>query len=672
MLGFVHLQAHFNYTKITALKMNKLRHQISSPIPYFIYFILGFYITGLFVFGLLRFALLLYTADESIQLLSAVTLKSLLIGIQFDTVILAYVFALPLLLLFIQSLFSVQKKYITRAITVLLSIVFPLLVFISIADIPYFKFFKNRFSDASLQWMGSIEVVLKMIVGNSTNFILLIVALLATFFTGFFIYKYCKRKLINYNWNSDYATYSKTTYFLSFLLIGCCCFLGMRGTITHPIRQGDAFYCNVPFLNQIGLNPAFTLMKSYTSRVRLMDNEQAIKNTQKLLKINTPISIISPIARQEVAGNVNMNKHNVVLVIMESMSANYMGVFGNTNHLTPTLDSLSKKSCFFKNAYSAGIHTNNGVFSSLFSFPALKRIRPMSTVPVNTYSGLPYTLKQNGYKNLFFSTHNESFDNIGNFIPNNFFDELYTAEDYPHDKIIGPFGVPDDYLFSFAADKLNKQGAAKPFFATILTTSNHDPYVLPIYFKSSIKQKDLKAVAYADWSINKFLNEVKTSTWFANTIFVFVADHGLTVGYNPYDLVLSYNHIPIIVYAPELLGAPKVQDTFMGQIDLFPTIMGLLNVSYINNTLGVNVLTQQRDCMYFSADDKIGCINNEWLYIYRFGGNEGLYHYKTGNTTDFSHTQKEVFEKLKKQALSQIQTAEWIITNNKTSLLQKN
>lgn len=649
--------------------MPKTIKSLLPKIPFFISFLLQLYAAGLAIFLMLRLVLLLYTADERLKLFNPITLKSFLIGFQFDSVILAYVLALPLILLYVQSLLLIQNKYITKFVTLFISIVIPLLIFIDFADIPYFKFFKNRISETSLQWLGNIDIVFKMIIGNTINLIFLIVALITTFFTSYLLFKFCSNKLVKRNWISDYPASNKLYCSISFLFFGFFCFFGIRGTITHPIRQGDAFYCNDLFLNQIGLNPTFTLLKSLVTKVKLMDNKLAIKNTQQLLQINSPINSISPIAR-EVRCNIQMSKHNVVLVIMESMSANYMGIFGNKNNLTPTLDSLSKVSWFFKNGYSAGIHTNNGVFSSLYSFPALKRIRPMSTIPVNTYSGLPYTLKQNGYTNLFFSTHNESFDNIGGFIPNNFFDEVYTAEDYPEDKIIGPYGVPDDYLFSFAAEKLSKFDTTQPFFVTILTASNHDPYILPDYFISTINKKDLKAVAYADWSINKFLNESKKSKWFDNTIFVFVADHGLIVGDNTYDLPLSYHHIPIIMYAPKILLEPKEYDNFIGQIDLFPTIMGILNVSYTNNTLGVNVLDQKRDCIYFSADDKIGCIDNEWLYIYRFGSNEGLYQYKTGSVQDFSTIKKNKFEMLKKYAFSQTQVAEWIISNNKTSLIK--
>ncbi|MBX9850964.1 MAG: LTA synthase family protein, partial [Cytophagaceae bacterium] len=306
-----------------------------------------------------------------------------------------------------------------------------------------------------------------------------------------------------------------------------------------------------------------------------------------------------------------------------------------------------------------------------FSFPALKRIRPMSMVPARTYSGFPYTLKQHGYTNLFFSPHSGIFDNMNIFLPDNFIDRLYTSDEYPQDKILGPFGVPDDYMFTYALNEINKLDSSKNFFATILTASNHSPYTLPAYYKSAFEDASKSGVSYADWSIKQFLNQVKHQKWFGNTIFIFVADHGLVVGENAYDLALSYNHIPIIIYAPEILGAPKMIDNMAGQIDIFPTVMEILNASYINNTLGVDAINYKRDYIYFSADSKMGCINDEWLFVYRYSGGESLYKYKTGSTEDYAEKNPEVLSKLKDYAFSQTQVAQWMFVNNKTSVPKK-
>lgn len=648
--------------------MRKVSKILPQKTPFFIPFILTIYFNSILLFGILRLVLIKYSSYEGIHLLDLTTLEAFLIGIQFDSVILAYILTIPLILLFLQSIFHIQKKAIVRFVTYYLTVTIPLLFFITIADIPYFRFFNNRISEASLQWLNSPDIVFEMIYSNPETLIFLCLALAMVIATSIIVYKYCSKSLLQINWESIHAKSNKLAASIFFVFGAALCFLGMRGTIKHPIRQDDAFYCSNPCLNQVGLNPCFTLMKSYLTKVSLMNPSLAIKNTQEILKINTPVSAVSPIAR-EVKSEKEAKNYNVVLILMESMSADYMTTFGNQNQLTPTLDSLSKVSWFFKNAFSSGIHTNNGIFSTLYSFPSLKRIRPMGAIPFNTYSGLPFTLKKQGYKNLFFSTHGKEFDNLAAFLPSNFIDELYTQENYPPEKVIGPFGVPDGFLFDFALSKIDQIDSNQPFFATILTVSNHPPYKIPAEYNSKHQTLEFTAVSYADWCIHNFLTKAKKTAWFDNTIFVIVADHGKNITQSPYDLALSYNHIPLIFYAPKILSDYKTFDNYIGQIDIFPTLMGIMNISYTNNTLGINALEEKRECIYFSADDKLGCINDNWLYIYRYGGKDGLYDYKTGNTQNLSNTYKTEFELLKKHALSQTQAADWIISNEKTSLV---
>lgn len=637
-------------------------------LPVFVGVLAKVYLSAVVVLSFFRLVLFLYAAPDSLKLFDGTTLIAFRIGLQFDSVILAYILALPLVLLFVQSQLANRSKVIPYFVILLLTLLLPVLILLVIADIPYFTFFNNRITESAFQWMSSPKIVFGMIAGNIQNLIFLIVAILAFSIGAWKVNKSLKHKLFNADWEAGKGLIQRLVSVVSFLLMGALCFFGLRGRMDAPIRTGDAFYCTDPFLNQLGLNPGFTLMKSLAEKVNLMDEQEAIRNTREYLAITENLSE-SPIARMVKADSA-AKRYNVVLVLMESMSADYMGTFGNKKGLTPNLDSLAKQSMFFNNAYSSGIHTSNGIFASLYSFPALKRIRPMSAVPARTFSGIPYTLKQQGYHNLFFSTHGFSFDNLGTFIPHNFFDELYTAENYPQDKLIGPFGVPDDYLFKFSLNKLRETaGKGKPFFATLLTTSNHDPYILPDYYKSDLTDNAERAVSYADWSIGQFLEGVKKEAWFSNTIFVFVADHGLKVGESPYDLVRSYNHIPIMFYAPGILGEPKTMENFIGQVDIYPTLMSLLNVSYVNSTLGVDALKSPRDKMFFSADSKIGCINKDWMYVYRFGGDESLYDYKSNDATDHAKKRPQDVAELKKYCLSNIQTAEWIISHDKTSLV---
>jgi phosphoglycerol transferase MdoB-like AlkP superfamily enzyme len=300
----------------------------------------------------------------------------------------------------------------------------------------------------------------------------------------------------------------------------------------------------------------------------------------------------------------------------------------------------------------------------LYSFPALKRVRPMGAIPLKKYSGLPYALKKHGYTNRFYSTASKSFDNLDHFIFFNHFDHLTGAENYPEDKIIGPYGVPDDYMFDEAIKNIDSINGGKLLFTTLLTTSNHDPYILPEYYHCKLDDKIKCGVAYADWAIGQFISKASQKSWYKNTVFVFVADHGRIVNGSPYEMDISFNHILIMIHGPNHIITKGSNHDFINQIDIFPTLMHLLKLDYTNNTMGTNIFETKRKYAYFSADDKIGCIDHDWLYIYRYNGNESLHRLKSGSSKDYSKTEKAVTISMRKYALSQTQMAENLIAKN--------
>lgn len=460
--------------------------------------------------------------------------------------------------------------------------------------------------------------------------------------------------------------------FISLLAAGFI-FLGVRGRIDEksPIRVGTAYFCNNAFLNQLGLNPNFTLIRSLIDAmdeenkvVNLMDENIAVNNVQQYFQIQN-ILPGSPIERIENDTVTNKKKYNVVFVIMESMSAAKMQRHGNTKNLTPFLDSLSNKGYYFENNYTAGIHTFNGIFSTLFSYPALFRQHPMKESGMFKYNGMASTLKKHHYSTIYFTTHDGQFDNVEGFLKGNDYDQVIAKDDYPLGKAKTTLGVPDDYMFEFSIPMLNELNSQeKPFFAAFMTTSDHRPFYIPEYFTpKNLEEKD-KIVEYADYSLHKFINMASQQPWFKNTIFVFVADHGSPVS-SKYDLSLDYNHSPLLFYAPEIIKEHKTFSQMSGQIDVFPSTMGLLGLTFKNNTLGINLFNQKRPYIYFNADDKYGVIDTSWLLIVRNDKFKGLYKYKNSDVTNYANEHKSIVNKMQSYAESNLQTFQYLLKHKK-------
>jgi len=684
-------------------------------IPKHIRFLFAVYLWGLLFFTLFRVAIFCtqikayqQLPDERISLIA----KSFFMGWRFDTCISAYLLSLPLVVMSVMAFlkfgrynkrevhplapskggdFLLSKKlssttsppsegaqrvgntpkYLTKTSTVatwFLSVMYVFAFAICVVDIPYYDFFQDRLNSAAFNWIDTPDFVIGMILEEPIHFLYIGGFCIACFL---FIKKIfsLKKRLLYDDWRISIR-------YLPFILVVMgLTFLGIRGRIDEksPIRVGTAAFSPYALPNDIGLNPVFTLMRSLLDdqktenrAIQFMDNQEAIQLTRKYLNVPDSTDFDSPIARPFEPEGESIDA-NIVVVLMESMSAAKMGIYGNPYDLTPSLDSLAREGLFFKNCYTAGIHTYNGLYSTLYGFPALMKQHSLDIVNVPQYAGIPNTLRAQGYRTAHFMTHDDQFDNVGGFFQANGYERVFSENDYPQKEVKSTLGVPDHIMFEYAVPILNDYANEGNFFASFMTTSDHIPYIIPddIPFKPKQSAKELAIIEYTDWSIRHFIELCKKEAWFDRTIFIFLADHGRPAN-DIYDMPLSYHHSPLIFYSPGLLIPSNVNTNFALQQDVFPTIMSILNRPFINNTLGINLLKEKRSYAYFSADTKYGCLSDNYFLVVRDDGNESLYDYKNRNTHNFLIEKKATAAEMKRYTEAMLQTTQWMILNGKT------
>ncbi|MEZ5529635.1 MAG: LTA synthase family protein [Porticoccaceae bacterium] len=288
----------------------------------------------------------------------------------------------------------------------------------------------------------------------------------------------------------------------------------------------------------------------------------------------------------------NARKLNVVLVTVESLSAKYLGSFGHPDNLTPNLDRLRGESLFFNRSYATGTRTTRGLEAITLSVPPtpgrsiVKRIGAESG-----YASLGQQLNAQGYDSVFLYGGRGYFDNMTAFFQGNGY-RVLDQEDIPSAEIHfeNAWGVADEDLYRQAIRVANADHqAGKPFFLQLMTTSNHRPYTYPegrIDISSGTGREG--AVKYTDYAIGQFLAEARQQDWFDHTLFVFVADH--TAGSaGKEDLPVENYHIPMFIYAPAII-APREVSELASQIDLAPTLLGLLNMDYVSTFFGKDLL----------------------------------------------------------------------------------
>jgi len=604
--------------------------------------------------------------------------KALVMGFRFDTVISCYILGLPVVLIGLVFLAGSVRKWLLDILYCYIGVFFIVSFFVCSVDVPFFNYFFSRLNDTIFNWSGS-SFGFKMVVQEPRFYVFFFVfAIISACYVYFLKKIWRKHRLVADERFTPLPGKQLVRFVPVVLLIWGMTFLGIRGRTAEktPILAGTAFFSNNPFINQLGLNPVFSLMRSTLDDLqpenkhfhKLADND-ALQTTASILHADPGLKGVSPIARWE-RSDAPLKGRNVVLVIMESMSAAKMGRFGNQDGMTPFLDSLASQCWSFDNIYSAGIHTYNGIYTSLFAHPAIMHRHTMDHVNVPKMAGFSNTLRKANYQTVFFTTHDELFDNMSGFLSANDFQHIIGQKDYPASEVKSTLGVPDEFMFRFSINELNKlSGQGHPFFAAYMTGSDHDPIVVPAEtgFKRRHTDDEKAVVAYADWSLKRFMEYASKQSWYNNSVFVFVADHGDLIGKNAYDIAFSYHHIPFLIFAP---GFTKPQPfSALGlQSDVFPTVAGLLLPSLVNNTFGINLLQEKRPCIVFSADDKLACMNDSLLYVYRENAPASLYKYKKSDLFDYSRQLNNVSSEMKHMAFSWLQTSEWLLSHDRASV----
>jgi phosphoglycerol transferase MdoB-like AlkP superfamily enzyme len=208
----------------------------------------------------------------------------------------------------------------------------------------------------------------------------------------------------------------------------------------------------------------------------------------------------------------------------------------------------------------------------------------------------------------------------------------------------------------------------KPFLAVMLTLTAHKGGDIHEAdgFKATANNPQARLYQYSDWALKRFIGGASKQKWFSNTVFAFIADHGQNFD-AAYDMPLSYHHSPFIIYAPSFLK-PSKSDKLGLQLDVFPTIMGVLKLPYVNNTLGIDLLKENRQFAFFSADDKLGIINHDYFLIIRNDGSESLFNYKNRDLKNYIYDRKSLVDSMKTYTFSMLQSVSWLIENRKTGL----
>jgi phosphoglycerol transferase MdoB-like AlkP superfamily enzyme len=342
--------------------------------------------------------------------------------------------------------------------------------------------------------------------------------------------------------------------------------------------------------------------------------------------------------RNHAARADGLGQLNVVVVSSESFGAEFSKLHGSDKDWTPNFDDYARQGLWFANTYASGTRTVRGLEAITASFPPIPTVsilrRPGNT-GIATWGSVMQRL---GYHTSFLYGGYGYFDNMSAFYEGNGF-QVIDRSDIQNVRFENIWGVSDEDLFDRAIEHFGQEFAAgKPFFSIVMTTSNHKPFT----FRPGLESEGIKAegggrqagVRYADYALGYFLREAAKQPWFDNTLFVVVADHGARV-YGKAAIPLETYEIPLMIYAPKHL-APRQVDTLMTQIDIAPTVLGLLGLPYEAPFFGIDVLNRpagQPRIALFSHNHDVAILRDEDLVVMSLGKTSQAYHYDRAQGT---------------------------------------
>ncbi len=594
-------------------------------------------IIGIFVsISFLNRTILLFADFDQVDLGVFSLIKLYTVGLFYDLVASLY-YSIPLVIyitLIPNRLFNAKiHKLLFLAIFFIATY---LLIFNAVSEWFFWEEFGKRFNFIAVDYLVYTHEVIHNILESYPIPLLLSSILIINIILFVLIVK--KTSLISRTFNSNNTFLERSKTAMVFLLLPILFFNVLD-------KQNLSNISNNQFNNELAKNGLYSLFSAFRNNTLDYDKFYKTKETQVVMSHLDTLEGFDDTHLKKVKNEGQKeSNYNVMLIMIESMSAEYIGVFGDKRHLTPHLDALIQKSLFFDNLYATGTRTVRGMEAVTLSVPPTPGSSIVKRPDNHSMFSSGFVSKQKGYENKFIYAGHGYFDNMNDFFSNNGFD-VVDRTDFEEEEIsfANVWGVCDGDLFGKAIQESDKSYTQnKPFFNFIMTTSNHRPYTYPegkIDIPSHTGREG--GVKYTDYAIHDFLEKAQEKPWFKDTIFVIIADHnGGSAGKT--ELPLWRYKIPLIVYAPHIIK-PKVIHKLSSQIDTMPTLFSLMNWEYESPFYGNNILDPNfKERAFIGTYQKLGLVENNNLLVLEPNKTIEQYHITTQSLRDTQYKRENI------------------------------
>lgn len=531
-------------------------------------------------------------------------------GLQFDGVTIAFANITYLVIYFLPLEFILKNAYpfVKKYIFILLNIPF---IVLNCIDLAYYSFSGKRITADFVSTTKDITNQIGSYIIDYWWIVILLSVLI------YFLFKIEKNTT-----NKKIEALKPLNKILNFLIWLPFLFLMARGSFGYkPLHIFDAndyvATKNVPVL----LNSGFTFLKTLENKPL---EELNYFTESELTKIYSPFHKPS---------NKEQNKKNVVVIILESFSKEYVGFLNNGKGYTPFLDSLAKQSLIFTNCYANGKRSNEGVPAIIAGIPHLMDVNfIVSNYGSNSFNGLGAYLKEINYNTSFFHGGVNGTMNFDSFAKLSGFDSYYGKNEYQGkaDDYDGNWGIYDEAYFNFFCNKLNT--FKKPFASVFFSLSSHHPYKIPEKYKNKFPKGNLEiheSIGYADYSLAQFFKSAQKTDWYKNTLFVITADHTSISKNKFYNNAIGEFQIPLLLFSPNDSTLTNSNNLACQQIDVLPTVLDYVGYNKNYFAFGNSLLNNNSNRFAIQQKNGYQLIYNNYLLQYSNENKSKLFYLKT-------------------------------------------
>lgn len=531
-------------------------------------------------------------------------------AIPLDFATTCYLIIFSFILLIIQSFYkaswlnAVNKVYTFTAI-----ILFSLL---TTAELGIYPEWKTKLPFKALMYLENPTEVYNS--ASTFLFFILIIVFIVQTMIGWLAYK--RFFYVNINKAPKNFIYTLLFIIISFPII----ILGGRGGWQQiPINQSESYYSNHQVLNLASVNSAFNFSISIIENYKnfeanpysFYDINLARQEVKKLYETpkDTTIKILTT------------DRPNVVLIILESWSADLIESLGGKPGITPEFHKLEEKGILFTNLYATGPRSEQAMGSIFAGFPA----HPISSVTVQPekfakLNTITKTLINQGYHTSFYFGGQLRYGNIKGFILYNGFKKIIEHNDFGKNVIRGKLGVHDEFVLSRQLSDLNNE--KEPFFSSLFTLSTHSPYDQPMKNVLTWGENEnnyINSAYYTDRCLGEYFAEAQKQPWYKNTLFIIVADHSHNSYKNWSFTTPAYHKIPMLFYGEVIkkqYRGTKIK-RLSNQSDLAATLLNQLNLDSSPFVWSRNLLNPYApEFAYYSFEEGLGWIRPEGHFVY--------------------------------------------------------